>query len=270
MAGCIRFQQIAPRAGLEQLLDQRLAVMHRKNQNFRLGQTRPNLPRRLHAVDTRQRIIEDGNVRLSLRRLADRLLAVGGLGNDLPVWLRGEDSAEARANDFVVICNQNAHRSCLLLSMHPCFPLQVQQIDALCRHPRKPRKPSEVNALGIAPGQSNARRAGQASGPSLVPGTQPRTQAKGVGSSCSVAALPQDGALGRAGRCSRARPGSEPWRKPCGKSCTRTLLGSPTTSGSAQVGRSKMAVVMSSPLRASRTMNGTDISCQAYKSSMVM
>src|SRR5262245_42143456 len=177
MAGCIRFQQIAPRAGLEQLLDQRLAVMHRKDQNFCLGQTRPNLPRRLHAVDARQRIVEDGNVRLGFRRLGYRLLAVGSLGNDLPVWLRGENSAEARTNDLVVICNQNAHRSCLLLSVHLLLPVASAAIDALCRHPRKPRNPSEVNALGITPGTRNTPR-GSGTGPdrlarALFPGQGP-------------------------------------------------------------------------------------------------
>src|SRR5215470_2231558 len=43
-----------------------------------------------------------------------------------------------------------------------CFPLQVQQIDALCRHPRKPRNPSEVNALGLTPGKRKTPRAGPA------------------------------------------------------------------------------------------------------------
>ena len=35
------------------LLDQRLAVVHREDENFRLGQPCANLPRRFHAVDAR-------------------------------------------------------------------------------------------------------------------------------------------------------------------------------------------------------------------------
>ena len=67
----VRFEQVAAGARFQELLNQRLVVVHREDQNFGLGQARPDLPRRLDAVDQRQRIVEHGNVGLASRRLCE-------------------------------------------------------------------------------------------------------------------------------------------------------------------------------------------------------
>ena len=104
----IGLEQIGAGSGREQFADQSVAVVHGEDQDLRLGEPGTELPRCLDTVHQRQRIVDDGDVGLGLDRLGNRVLAVLGLGHDLPSRVRLEDRTQARAHYFVVVGNEYA------------------------------------------------------------------------------------------------------------------------------------------------------------------
>ena len=112
-----RFEQVTLGIGLqeeaagsrpEEFVDQRFAVVHREDENFGPWKTPANLARHLDAVDQRQRVVDHRDVGLRFHRFDDGLLAVCGLGHDLPIGLSFEDAAESGADDLMVVGNQDA------------------------------------------------------------------------------------------------------------------------------------------------------------------
>ena len=62
-------------------------VVRSEDQNFCLGHTRADLPRRFHPIDQRHHAVEHYHIRFGGGRLADRLFAVAGFSHDFPAWL---------------------------------------------------------------------------------------------------------------------------------------------------------------------------------------
>jgi len=82
--------------------------VHGKDQDFGPGGACPDLPCCLDAVEERQRIVEDGDIRFALDGFANRVPTVGDLCNNLPVRVGFEDLSQTRSNHFMVVGNQDA------------------------------------------------------------------------------------------------------------------------------------------------------------------
>ena len=115
----VSLEQITARSCFQEILNERLAVVHRENEDFGLGQPGTDLAGRLDAVNQRQRVVEHSNIRLSLDRLADGVFAVCDVGNDLPVGLRFKHPTQSRTNHLMVIGNKDTrHATSPCLSPH--------------------------------------------------------------------------------------------------------------------------------------------------------
>jgi hypothetical protein len=60
----VRLQQISEGPGLEHAPDQNLLVVHRENEDFSMRLSLSDLPRRLDSIQERERVVDDGHVRL--------------------------------------------------------------------------------------------------------------------------------------------------------------------------------------------------------------
>src|SRR5262245_8319674 len=107
----IRLQEKAAGSGQLDPLNQRVVLVHGKDQNLGTWQPRANLPGRLRAVDDRHRVVQQHDIGLRLQRLADGFLTIAGLCDDGPSRLSLQDAAEARTHHFMVVCDENSgHR----------------------------------------------------------------------------------------------------------------------------------------------------------------
>jgi hypothetical protein len=77
--------------------------MNCEDQDFGLGKAGADLSGCLNAIYQRHEVIEDGNIWVGLRSLADSVFAVAGLCHHFPVGLRLQDPAEPRTHDLVVV-----------------------------------------------------------------------------------------------------------------------------------------------------------------------
>ena len=81
--------------------------MDGENQNFGVWKAGTYLARRFDSIDHRQRVIDDCDVGLVAERLGDGVLAIFSLRDDLLPLPRFEDRAQAQADHFVVVRDQN-------------------------------------------------------------------------------------------------------------------------------------------------------------------
>src|SRR5581483_8021152 len=104
----VRLEDVAGRAGPERLEQELLAVVHREHQQLELRLALAQLLGRLDAGRLRHRDVEDRDVDVLAHRLLHRLGAVLGFGDDLEVGLRVEHAPQARADDRVVVGDEDA------------------------------------------------------------------------------------------------------------------------------------------------------------------
>jgi len=100
-------EDIAAGARFDDLLDQFVGLVHGENENFGGGRGFANLASGFDAVEERHADVQDGNLGFVLGGLFDGVAAVGGFGADLPAGVRLEKSAEAGADNGVIIRDQD-------------------------------------------------------------------------------------------------------------------------------------------------------------------
>jgi hypothetical protein len=93
--------------GLEEVL---LAVVNGEHEDAHCGPSAKQLGGRLKPGQSRHRHVEDCEIDFARERLLDRLVAVGGLRDDLDVRLTLEHGPQPAPNDRVVVRQQ-----------HPCL-----------------------------------------------------------------------------------------------------------------------------------------------------
>ena len=84
--------------------------MHGEDENFGGRRGFADLASGFDAVQERHADVEDGDVGLVLGGFFDSVAAVGGFGAHLPAGARLEKSAEAGADDGVIIRDQDGER----------------------------------------------------------------------------------------------------------------------------------------------------------------
>jgi hypothetical protein len=77
--------------------------VHRENEDFSVRVSFSDLPRRLDSIQERERVVDDGDVRLCLQSLLDSLPPIGGLGNNFPTGMRFEDGPQSAMRIRVMI-----------------------------------------------------------------------------------------------------------------------------------------------------------------------
>jgi hypothetical protein len=101
------FEDVAAGAGFDDLLDEVVGLVHGEDENFGGGRGFADMAGGFDAVEERHADVEDGDVRFVLRGFFDGVATVGGFGANLPAGSRFEESAEASADDGVIIRDQN-------------------------------------------------------------------------------------------------------------------------------------------------------------------
>ena len=104
----IRLEEIAARTSHEYVLNERIVVVHGKDQDLGAGGVCPDLPCCLDAVEERQRIVEDSDIGFGFGDFANRIPTVSYFCNNLPLRVGFEDLSQTRSNHFMVVGNQDA------------------------------------------------------------------------------------------------------------------------------------------------------------------
>jgi hypothetical protein len=104
------FEDVTASAGFDDLLNEVVGLVHGEDENFSGRGDFANLASGFDAVEERHADIEDGDVGLVLGGFFDGIAAIGGFGADLPAGARLEKSAEAGADDGVIIRDQDGER----------------------------------------------------------------------------------------------------------------------------------------------------------------
>jgi hypothetical protein len=97
-------------AGLNDLLNEVVGLVHGEDENFGGWGGFANVACGFDTVEERHADVEDGDVWLMLRGFFDSVAAVGGFGANLPAGARFEESAEAGADDGMIIRDQDGER----------------------------------------------------------------------------------------------------------------------------------------------------------------
>ena len=104
------FEDVAASAGLDDLLNEVVGFVHGEDEDFGIGGSGTNAASGFDAVEERHADVEDGDVGLEFGGFFDGVAAVGGFGADFPAGTGFEQSAKARADDGVIIRDQDAKR----------------------------------------------------------------------------------------------------------------------------------------------------------------
>ena len=104
------FEDVAASASLDDLLNEVVGFVHGEDENFGIGGGGTNAASGFDAVEERHADVEDGDVGLEFGGFFDGVAAVGGFGADFPAGAGFEESAKARADDGVIIRDQDAQR----------------------------------------------------------------------------------------------------------------------------------------------------------------
>ena len=111
-------------------------VLHRKDQHLRIRRFLDDLGGYLDAALVRKADVQKDDVRLVLTHLEDGVPRIPGLGHGLEALLRGEQHAEPRADDGVVVDDHDP--STEVVARAPC-PVLVAGADITERIEPTPR-----------------------------------------------------------------------------------------------------------------------------------
>jgi hypothetical protein len=101
----VGFQHVAPRAGVDDLADRLLRLMHGQDEDFAARHRLEDLARGIEPVQLRHADVEDHDVRDQSLRLLDRLSAGHRLAADVPSRLACQQGAHPAAHDLVIVCH---------------------------------------------------------------------------------------------------------------------------------------------------------------------
>ena len=100
--------QVSARTGLQQRFYTRHAVIDRKNENLSSPPASANLARHFDGADEGQQVVNHNNVWLGFEGFEDRLVSIGGFGDDLPVRADVQHFPQRGSDHLMFIGNENA------------------------------------------------------------------------------------------------------------------------------------------------------------------
>ena len=104
------FEDVAAGAGFDDLLDEVVGLVHGEDENFGGRGGFADLASDFDTVEERHADVENGDVGFVFDGFFDGVAAVGSFGADLPARARLEKSAEAGADNGVIIRDQDGER----------------------------------------------------------------------------------------------------------------------------------------------------------------
>ena len=113
------FENVAPGAGLDDLMNEIIGFVHGEDEDFGGRRGRADAAGGFDAVEEGHPDVEDGDVGFEFGGFVDGFAAVGGFGYDFPAMTRFKERTKAGADDGMVIGDQDAKR------MHQEAPSQV-------------------------------------------------------------------------------------------------------------------------------------------------
>ncbi len=107
MPARVGFQDIAMGSGLDDLVDQALGIVNRKNQDLGFRAELEDLACGVNAVQTRHADIEDCDIGMQLFTEGNGIPARGSLSAEIDIFFGFEDVSNALTNHLMVISNQD-------------------------------------------------------------------------------------------------------------------------------------------------------------------
>jgi hypothetical protein len=109
-AARIGFEDVAARAGLDQVLCEVIDLVDGEDQDLRWRHSGADLTCRFEAVHLGHPHVEDDDVGTELRRLGHRFAPVGRFGADPPAFMSREQRTNALSNDVVIIGDEDLNQ----------------------------------------------------------------------------------------------------------------------------------------------------------------
>src|SRR5215469_1652038 len=122
---CIRFRQACSGAGDQDIANQIVRLMGRKNENFSIGTSLLDLARGNQAIELGQREIENDHIRLEREGQLHRLPTGRRLTTDLPAKMLVENGAQSISTDGAVFGDQDPDHLSAQKSVLTLYPREV-------------------------------------------------------------------------------------------------------------------------------------------------
>ena len=106
-------EDVATGAGFDHLLNEVVGFVHGEDEDFGVRRGGVNAAGGLNPIEERHADVEDRDIGLEFGGFFDRIATVGGFGADFPTGATLKESAEAGANDGMIIRDKdtkNGHR----------------------------------------------------------------------------------------------------------------------------------------------------------------